>query len=65
MYLKLKKIREEKGVSQTELAKLLGYKHKSGYGKLENGDRKLSLEQARVISEYFKMTIEEIFLIIK
>lgn len=61
MYLKLKKIREEKGVSQTELAKLLGYKHKSGYGKLENGDRKLSLEQARVISEYFKMTIEEIF----
>lgn len=61
MYLKLKKIREEKGVSQTELAKLLGYKHKSGYGKLENGDRKLSLEQAKVISEYFKMPIEEIF----
>ena len=61
MYHKLKKIREDRNVSQAELANLLGYKHKSGYGKLENGDRKISLEQARVISKYFNMTIEEIF----
>lgn len=61
MYNKLKKIREENNISQAELASLLGYKHKSGYGKLENGDRKISLEQAKIISEYFKMTIEEIF----
>lgn len=61
MYNKLKKIREENNISQAELASLLGYKHKSGYGKLENGDRKISLEQAKIISEYFNMTIEEIF----
>lgn len=61
MYSKLKKIREEKNISQAELAKLLGYKHKSGYGKLENGDRKISLEQAKIISDYLKMPIEEIF----
>lgn len=61
MYFKLKKIREEKNISQSELANLLGYKHKSGYGKLENCDRKISLEQAKIISDYFKMSIEEIF----
>lgn len=61
MYNKLKKLREEKNISQAELAKILGYKHKSGYGKLENGDRKISLEQAKIISKYFNMKIEEIF----
>lgn len=43
------------------MAKLLGYKHKSAYGKLEKGERKISLEQAKKISDFFKMKIEEIF----
>ena len=51
MYEKLKKIREEKNITQEEIASLLGYRHKSGYSKLENGDRKISVEQAKVISE--------------
>lgn len=61
MYAKLKKIREEAGITQDTMALLLGYKHRSGYNKLENGERKLSLAQAKVISDYFKRSIEDIF----
>lgn len=61
MYTKLKEIREENNVTQDRMASILGYKHKSGYNKLENGDRKISLNQAKIISDFFKKTIEEIF----
>lgn len=61
MYLKLKEIREKYNITQNDMAKLLGYKHKSGYSKLENGNRKLSVEQAKIISDFFNMSIEDIF----
>lgn len=61
MLNKLKKIRESKGLTQSDMAELLGYKHKSGYNKLELGDRKITLEQAKIISDYFNMAIEDIF----
>ncbi len=65
MYSNLKKIREKTGTTQDEMAELLGYRHKSGYSKLENGDRKISIEQAKIISDFFNMSIEEIFFIDK
>lgn len=61
MYPKLKKIREKNNTTQEEMACLLGYKHKSGYQKLENGERKVSIDQAKIISDFFKMSIEDIF----
>lgn len=61
MYLRLKEIRENSGVTQDEMANLLGYRHKSGYNKLENGERKISIEQAKIISDFFNMSIEDIF----
>ena len=61
MYIKLKKLREDKGITQDEMAELLGYRHKSGYFKLENGERKMSIEQAKLISDFFNMSIEDIF----
>lgn len=61
VYIKLKEIRENSGVTQNKMANLLGYKHKSGYSKLENGERKLSIEQAKTISDFFNMSIEDIF----
>ncbi len=61
MYIKLKKIREESGTTQEKMAELLGYRHKSGYSKLENGERKISIEQAKIISDFFNMSIEDIF----
>lgn len=61
MYQGLKKIREEKGYTQEDMAKLLGYKHKSGYNQLETGKRKIVLEQAKTIADFFNKTIDEIF----
>ena len=43
------------------MAKILGYKHKSGYNKLELGDRKITLDQAKIISDLFNLPIEVIF----
>ena len=42
----LKKIRMEKGYTQEYMAEQLGYKDKSGYNHLENGNVKLSVERA-------------------
>lgn len=61
MYQGLKKCREERGYTQEAMAKLLGYKHKSGYNQLETGKRKINLEQAKIIADFFDKTIDEIF----
>lgn len=58
---KLKEIRVNKGYTQNDMAKILGYKHKSGYNKLELGDRKITLDQAKIISDLFNLPIEVIF----
>lgn len=61
VHKKLKEVREERGITQQQMAKILGYKHKSGYSKLELGERKISIEQAKLISDFFSMSIEDIF----
>ncbi|BDU82237.1 helix-turn-helix transcriptional regulator [Clostridium perfringens] len=62
MLKKLKEIRANKGYTQNDMAKILGYKHKSGYNnKLELGDRKITLDQAKIISDLFNLSIEVIF----
>lgn len=61
MYEKLKHIREDRGFTQEQMAKLLGYKHKSGYNQLENGKRKIDLKQAKKIADLFQKKIEDIF----
>ena len=58
---KLKELRQAKGLTQSEMAKLLGYKDKSGYCQLENGNVKITLEKALKISEILETNIEEIF----
>ncbi|HAM14583.1 MAG TPA: hypothetical protein DCP91_01690 [Eggerthellaceae bacterium] len=45
MELRLKEIRSRRGLSQDELANMLGIK-KSRYGTWERGERMMSLEQA-------------------
>lgn len=47
----LKKIRVEKGYTQEYMAEKLGYKDKSGYNHLENGNVKLSVERAMMIAK--------------
>lgn len=61
LYANLKKTREEFGYTQEEMAKKLGYSSKSSYNMKENGIRKVTVEEAYVISKLFNKTIEEIF----
>lgn len=58
---KLKKAREDKGYTQEDMAKELGYNGKSGYNMVENGKVKISLEMAKKISKILDIPIEEIW----
>lgn len=60
-YSRLKAIRKAKGFTQQQMAEMLGYKDKSGYCQLENGDVKMTLEKAIKISQILKVEIDKIF----
>lgn len=55
----LRDIRKQKGVTQEEMARKLGYKSKSGYCNLELGTTKISTEVANQIAILLEMTPEE------
>lgn len=48
MGLKIKKLREEKGLSQSELALSVGYKEKTSIAKVEAG--KIDLPQSKIVA---------------
>lgn len=56
----IKYLRIERGLKISDLATLIGVS-KATYSKKENGIVKFSLEEAKIISDKFKLTIEEIF----
>lgn len=58
---KLKELRLEHGFTHKQMANFLGYKYPSGYSNLETGRNKVSLENARKISEIFNVDIDSIF----
>ena len=47
----LKELRLSKGFTQEDMAKLLGYRGKSGYSQLESGIVKMTIEKALAISK--------------
>lgn len=55
----LRDIRKQKGVTQEEMAKGLGYKSKSAYCNLELGITKISTEVANQIAILLEMTPEQ------
>ncbi|MCJ7987850.1 helix-turn-helix domain-containing protein [Priestia sp. OVL9] len=59
---KLKQARKAKGLSQTFMAKKLGYTYPSGYANIETGRNKLSLENAKKIADILQMDVNELFL---
>ena len=64
MLLKLKTKRIEKGISSSEMARILKMS-KSSYSKKENGKIRFSLEEAELISQFFKEQIEDLFFLPK
>ena len=64
MYLSIKTVRLQKKVLAKTICELIGVKRITYYKK-ESGTVKFSLDEAKKISDYFKMPIEEIFLLMK
>lgn len=57
--LNIKKIREEKGLTQQHIAALI-HMHRSNYSKIESGQREISVEALNIVAHYFDMTIDQI-----
>lgn len=49
------------GYTQDDMARMLGYKSKSGYCMLENGKVKLTIDTAKKISNILDISMEKIF----
>ena len=58
---KLKKIRKSRGFTQGQMAVLIGYKGKSSYCMLENGQVKMPLETAKKIADILNEDVKAIF----
>ena len=56
----IKSLRIQHGLTCEEMAEIINCKS-ANYTKKERGQLRFSLEQARIFSEYFHLTIEEIF----
>lgn len=57
----LKELRIQNGKTQEEVARVLGYKGKSGYSMLENGKVELTIQKAKKLASLYKVK-PEIFL---
>ncbi len=58
---RLKKLRENLGLTQEEMAAIIGLCSANAYSLKERGERRFTLNEARAVSQYFKLPIEEIF----
>lgn len=58
---KLRNIRTSRNISGERMAEVLGLKTQAAYYKKEAGTVKFSLEDAKRISEFFGLPIEDIF----
>ncbi|QOR33849.1 helix-turn-helix transcriptional regulator [Clostridium sp. 'deep sea'] len=61
MHTKLRYLRKQKRVSTETLAELLSLKSIGAYYKKEVGDRNLTLQEAKILSDYFGSSIEQLF----
>ena len=55
----IKKLREDRGIKQSEIADLVGM-HRSNYSKIENGQREISLAAVDKIADFFNISIDEL-----
>lgn len=58
---KMKRLRKEKKISQTEIAKKIGYKTGVGYHYIETGKRSIRAETLAKIAEILNVPIEELY----
>jgi DNA-binding XRE family transcriptional regulator len=58
---KLRQMREERGLTCEQMAYKLGLQTKSGYNKKEKGRTPFTLKEAKIISDAFGQSIDDIF----
>ncbi|TNJ64031.1 helix-turn-helix transcriptional regulator [Paenibacillus hemerocallicola] len=58
---RLRKARRAKGLTQDEMAKLLGYQSKSGYSMIETGRNRPPLPVALHIAKIVGQEVEQLF----
>lgn len=51
----IKNLREKSGMTQEQLAEMMGYKHKSSINKIECGKAKLTQEKIKLLATIFKV----------
>ncbi len=57
--LRIKKLRNEKNISQEKLAFLSGF-HRTYIGMIERGERNISLTNIAVFAKVFELTVSEL-----
>lgn len=57
---RLRRLREDKNISQQEMADMLGFGTQAAYGKLEGGDVALHPRQCIMLADYFGVTCDYI-----
>ncbi|NGT53786.1 helix-turn-helix domain-containing protein [Clostridium perfringens] len=58
--LRIKKIRERNGLSQLNLAKKTGYLNQSQISKIENGQRKVKVDELIILSSALNVSLKEL-----
>lgn len=60
-YTRLRYVRREKHISALDMAKGIGLRSGTAYLKKETGKVRISLQEAKIISEMLDMSIEALF----
>ncbi len=55
----IRKIREEKGFTQQQIADLVGM-HRSNYSKVETAQRELSISALSKVAKFFEMSLDDL-----
>lgn len=61
--VKLREVRINKGLTQYQLARILGFKHNTAISRYETGRKKPNLETAQRIALALGCKVEDIFLL--
>lgn len=56
----IKFLRKKNGFTQSEMAELLGYRGKQGYGAVETGNSGISVDNLIKLADYFGVTLDQL-----
>ena len=60
--VKIKYLRKQKGLTQKELARLLGYKSQVGYHYIESGKHQMKIHQLVTLADLLGVKLEDLII---